>query len=82
MDDAKRALGEAEVPKTELARALDLAVGTKKAEPIFLRADKTVPYGALMEIMNTLRAAGYLKVALVGQDFGNAQAAPAAAGAP
>ena len=33
---------------------------------IFLRADKTVPYGDLMEVMNLLRAAGYLKVALVG----------------
>ncbi|HYP38540.1 MAG TPA: biopolymer transporter ExbD, partial [Stellaceae bacterium] len=32
----------------------------------YLRADKTVPYGELMEVMNLLRAAGYLKVALVG----------------
>src|SRR5215211_7726419 len=29
-------------------------------------ADKQVDYGALMELMNTLRATGYLKVALVG----------------
>ena len=33
---------------------------------IFLRADKTVPYGEVMEVMNLLRAAGYLKAALVG----------------
>jgi biopolymer transport protein ExbD len=33
---------------------------------IFLRADKTVPYGDLMDAMNALRSAGYLKVALVG----------------
>ena len=33
---------------------------------IFLRADKTVPYGELMEVMNLLRTAGYLKIALVG----------------
>jgi biopolymer transport protein ExbD len=31
-----------------------------------LRADKTVPYGEMMEVMNLLRGAGYLKVALVG----------------
>ena len=37
-----------------------------KDERIFLRADKTVPYGELMQAMNVLRAAGYLKVALVG----------------
>jgi biopolymer transport protein ExbD len=33
---------------------------------VFLRADKSVPYGNLMEKMNALRTAGYLKVALVG----------------
>jgi biopolymer transport protein ExbD len=31
-----------------------------------LRADKTVPYGNLMDAMNGLRAANYLKLALVG----------------
>ena len=36
------------------------------AARIFLRADKTVPYGDLMDAMNALRRAGYLKVALVG----------------
>lgn len=72
------ALGEVEVPKGELTRTLDATAGTKKGEPIFLRADKTVPYGTLMEIMNALRAGGYLKVALVGQDAGEAQAAPQA----
>jgi biopolymer transport protein ExbD len=33
---------------------------------VFLRADKAVAYGSLMETMNLLRTAGYLKVALVG----------------
>ncbi|WP_193073491.1 TonB system transport protein ExbD [Pseudomonas sp. FME51] len=33
---------------------------------IFLRADQSVPYGELMEVMNVLGSAGYLKVALVG----------------
>ncbi|MCA0246703.1 MAG: TonB system transport protein ExbD [Proteobacteria bacterium] len=49
-----------------LAQALDDATGGKKDERIFLRADKTVPYGELMQAMNVLRTAGYLKVALVG----------------
>ena len=35
-------------------------------ERIFLRADKAVSYGDLMEVMNLLRGAGYLKIALVG----------------
>jgi biopolymer transport protein ExbD len=37
---------------------------------VFLRADKTVAYGELMTLMNDLRAAGYLHVALVGLDAG------------
>lgn len=35
---------------------------------IFVRADKKVPYGDLMTLMNSLRDAGYLKVALVGAE--------------
>ena len=31
-----------------------------------MRADKAVSYGDVMQVMNALRAAGYLKVALVG----------------
>jgi len=33
---------------------------------IFIRADKNVDYGALMELLNLLRQAGYLKIGLVG----------------
>jgi len=33
---------------------------------IFIRADKQVDYGALMELLNLLRQGGYLKIGLVG----------------
>ena len=36
-----------------------------KQQRVFLRADKTVPDGELMALMNELRSAGYLRVALV-----------------
>jgi biopolymer transport protein ExbD len=51
-----------------LAAALVAATNGRKDERIYLRADKAVSYGDLMEVMNTLRNAGYLKVALVGLD--------------
>ena len=35
-----------------------------------MRADKAVPYGDVMDLMNALRAAGYLKIGLVGLDAG------------
>ena len=59
-------LRDAPIARQELGGALDKATGGKKDERIFLRAVKTVPYGELMQAMNVLRAAGYLKVALVG----------------
>jgi biopolymer transport protein ExbD len=64
--DHTLALGDSTVGENELAGALDAASGNDKGQRIFLRADKQVDYGALMELMNKLRASGYLKVALVG----------------
>jgi biopolymer transport protein ExbD len=59
-------LGETTIGESEIGPALDAASGNDREQRIFLRADKQVDYGALMELMNRLRAAGYLKVALVG----------------
>ena len=42
-----------------------VTMGDKETR-IFLRADQEVAYGALMEVMNLMRKAGYLKIALVG----------------
>jgi len=54
------------VTRVALAGALDRATAGDKQQRVFLRADKTVPYGELMSLMNELRGAGYLHVALVG----------------
>lgn len=35
---------------------------------VFLRADKAVPYERIMDAMNALRSAGYLRVALMGAE--------------
>ena len=66
--DLSIAVGDSTTAKESLASALDGATNNHKDERIFLRADKAVSYGDLMEVMNTLRNAGYLKVALVGLD--------------
>jgi len=59
-------LDNEEVSRTSLAAALDRATGRDREQRVFLRADKTVAYGNLMALMNELRSAGYLHVALVG----------------
>ena len=58
------ALGNDAVSRERLPGMLDAATKGDKNSPISLRADKTVPYGELMEVMNLLRAAGYLKLTL------------------
>jgi biopolymer transport protein ExbD len=64
--DLSITLGEDSVARDALGTALDRATETDHERRIFLRADRTVPYGELMKAMNLLRDAGYLKVALVG----------------
>ncbi|CAH2406046.1 TonB system transport protein ExbD [Mesorhizobium ventifaucium] len=76
-NDLSLAIGNDSVPRAAFAAAL---VGRTKGDRqtrIFLRADKAVGYGELMEVMNVLRGAGYLKIALVGLE-----AAPGDAAAP
>jgi TonB system transport protein ExbD (group 1) len=64
--DLSIALGEETVGREVLAAALAAATNNNKDERIFLRADRAVSYGDVMEVMNIMRDAGYLKVALVG----------------
>jgi len=66
--DLSLALGDAPVARVSLASALDAATDNDRTQRVFLRADKAVSYGDLTEVMNLLRAAGYLKVALVALD--------------
>jgi biopolymer transport protein ExbD len=64
--DLSIVLGEASIPRDTLGSALSDVTKGEKDTRIFVRADKTVPYGEMMEVMNLMRRAGYLKVALVG----------------
>src|SRR4051812_4886992 len=66
--DLSVAVGEDIVAREALTTTLDVASKNNRGERIYLRADKAVSYGDLMEVMNLLRNAGYLKVALVGLD--------------
>ncbi|MGO4716680.1 TonB system transport protein ExbD [Bradyrhizobium sp. 2TAF24] len=56
-------VGETPVRRVDLVKTLDGAGG--KDRRIFLRADRAVPYGGMMDVLEVLRGGGYLKVALV-----------------
>src|SRR5690554_5190875 len=58
-------LGNDVVAREALATELERLTGPDKSQPVYLRADRSVDYG---DLMNLLRSAGYLKVALVGQE--------------
>jgi biopolymer transport protein ExbD len=70
--DLSLALDNDTIARSALATSLDQATSGDKQQRLFLRADKTVPYGELMVLMNELRTAGYLHVALVGLEAAKA----------
>jgi biopolymer transport protein ExbD len=83
--DLTLALGNEAIAAEQLGQSIDRATAMNREERVFLRADKSVPYGRLMHVMNLLRAAGYLKIALValeGNDDAPAAQEPAAAPIP
>jgi biopolymer transport protein ExbD len=67
--DGSLALGDNPVSRDVLADVLATATNGDKEERIFLRGDRAVAYGEVMGVMNDLRRAGYLKVALVGMEL-------------
>src|SRR6478736_854569 len=63
--DLAVAIGETPVKRVDLVRTLDATADSSKDRFIFLRADRAVPYGELMDVLETLRAGGYSKIKLV-----------------
>jgi biopolymer transport protein ExbD len=63
--DLAVAIGETLVKRADLVRALDAMADAGKDRFIFLRADRAVPYGELMDVLEILRAGGYAKIKLV-----------------
>ncbi len=70
------ALGDSPVGRESLAAALDAATRNDKEQRIFVRADRKVAYGDVMELMNLLRTASYLKIGLVGLEADAAASGP------
>ncbi len=64
--DLSLRVNDAAVSAEALPVVLQRLTGGDREQRIYLRADRHVAYGDLMQTMNALRAVGYLKVALVG----------------
>src|SRR5690349_24097724 len=62
--DLAVAIGETLVKRVDLVRSLD-AADPNKDRAIFLRADRVVPYGEMMAVLEVLHSGGYSKIKLV-----------------
>ncbi|WGR96897.1 TonB system transport protein ExbD [Bradyrhizobium sp. ISRA443] len=63
--DLSLAIGETFVKRVDLVSALDAIPDMSKDKYIFVRADRAVPYGELMDVLEFLRKGGYSKIKLV-----------------
>ena len=61
-------LGESEVGIENLIPRLNAITELNKEARIYVRGDRVVSYGRIMEIMSLVNSAGYIKVALVTQN--------------
>ena len=75
--DLTLAIGENPVKRTDLVGSLDAIADMSKDKYVFLRADKAVPYGELMGVMEILRSGGYSRIKLVALEAPPAAAGPA-----
>jgi biopolymer transport protein ExbD len=77
--DLALAIGENPVKRVDLVGALDAMADSSKDGFIFLRADRSVPYGEMMDVLEILRAGGYSKIKLVALEGVPDSAAPPSA---
>ena len=62
-------LGNAAVPREALGAALEAASGGDRERTVLIRGDAALPYAQVMELLDALREAGWMRVALVGKEM-------------
>ncbi|MFZ0695320.1 MAG: protein TolR [Alphaproteobacteria bacterium] len=65
--EGKIFLQETETDMDALVPRLTAITQSKPDTRIFVRGDKSVPYGRIMEVMGTISSAGFSKVALIAE---------------
>lgn len=77
--EGKIYLQDTELPLTDLATKLAAIADNKMDRRIFVRGDKALSYGRIMEVMATITQGGFTKVALLAEQAGAPAVSPAAA---
>jgi len=65
--DSKIYIGETEIPARELTQKLAAMTAGEFDRRIYIRGDKALPYGQIMQILGAVNSAGYTKVALISE---------------
>ena len=73
-------LGETKLELPELSAKLKAVYGEKPDQRVFIRGDKAINYGRMMEVMGVVIDSGFRQLGLLGEQGGGA--APAAAPTP
>jgi len=79
--DSKVYLGDTAMDLPDLVAKLQQASQNNPDRRIFVRGDKDVPYGRIIEVMGTITQGGFTKVALLAEQTGDSPA-PGSATAP
>ncbi len=80
--ESKIFLQDQEVQVDELVAKLQAAAQNNVERRIFVRGDKGITYGTIMQVMGTITQGGFTKVALLAEQPSGAPDKPAAAGKP
>ena len=67
--DGEVYIGESKVEVENLIPRLNAITEQNKDARIYIRGDRVVAYGRIMEIMSIINSAGYIKVALITQNL-------------
>ena len=73
--EGKIFLQDQEVAADALVAKLQAIVQNNPDQRIFVRGDKDIPYGKIMQVMGTINEGGFTKVALLAEQTGGARPA-------
>jgi biopolymer transport protein TolR len=76
--EGKIFIQDSEVPTDTLVPRLQAITGANPEALVYVRADKAIDYGRVLEVMSLISAAGFRKVSLIAQSPKGVAGAPAA----
>ena len=65
--EGKRFLQDTEIPLESLVPRLNAITNNKPDTRVYVRGDRAIDYGRIMEVMGTVSSAGFTKVALIAE---------------